>query len=275
MQSKLELLELELKKVQLRADTDRLEAAQKKLEEERKNPALKPWWQKLVDLLALPTAVVALASGIITASGTVQTQKKTAAETAQITQSINKPAETQKLATDLAEKQKEGPGAYGQAATQNAGKIQEALQRLNQIDTHANATSPATIFTKFILIWILFHVVSLVFDIISQVWSMMMNSLNLTANYWTNKRRDDNASFERRFRLQRLVSATSILLSQAPNIVRWSIQLSIVVTLLAPFFDEIALQSGSPVRFAEIMREAKHLQFGAMLATMSHALFGS
>jgi hypothetical protein len=186
LQGKLELLDLEMRKLRLQAETDKLEATKKKTEDDLKNPVLKPWWQKLIDFLALPAAVLALAGGIITASNNIHTQKKTDAETNQINQNLAKPSEAGKLATDLAEKQKEGPKAYQQAVAQNAGQIQGALQRLQKIDEHPDQQKIVQSVAKFILLWILFHVVDVVFGIITQIWGTTLGTLQVTINSWRN-----------------------------------------------------------------------------------------
>jgi hypothetical protein len=74
-------------------------------------------------------------------------------------------------------------------------------------------------------------------------------------------------------RVQKYLDGAIVVLSPAPNVLRWSIQLSIVATLLAPFFDEVAMDFGSRVRFADVMHHVTHMHFSAMLAAMKQALF--
>src|SRR4029077_12902587 len=76
----------------------------------------KPWWTVAVELIGLPAAVLGLAVAFTAASGNISTNRKTGLETEQIRQALAKAAETKaetnKLATDLSSKEKEGPKAF-------------------------------------------------------------------------------------------------------------------------------------------------------------------
>jgi putative exporter of polyketide antibiotics len=59
-----------------------------------------------------------------------------------------------------------------------------------------------------------------------------------------------------------------------PNILRWSIQISIFIALFVPLFDEIAASLGSDYRFRDLFRQAMHLDLSRVLTTLRSILFG-
>jgi len=252
-----------------------LEIKRKELEKIGSPSPRKPWWTLAVEFLALPTAVIGLAVAFTTASGNVSTERKTAVETEQIKANLNKAAEAGRLATDLSEKEKQGPKAFEQAVAQNANKIKESLERLQRLEEQNARITVQTTVLKFVLLWILFIVVGLIFDIIGAAWSVVVNTSSLFMYEILNSRREKySEKFEKRRRLlQRLVHGLVIVLGQVPNVLRWSIQLSIFAVLLGPLFNEISVAFGSGIQFNDVLREAKHLHFGAMLSLMRQLLF--
>jgi hypothetical protein len=230
------------------------------LEIEEKKKGLttkKPWWTVLVELLGAPAAVLALVVAFTTASGNLATKNKTVAETAQIQANLSTAQATNKLATDLSEKQKEGPQAFEQAAAQNADKIQMALLRLQQFEEQASRITVQTEMLKFVLLWILFSMVGLIFDVLRSGWNTAVSTLVYGINAWVSSPEqdssleDDGDNYKKRrkrmlkHRLNRFSPSLYLVLNPLPDILRWSIQLSIFATLLSPLFNEIAAFSNA------------------------------
>ncbi len=255
-----------------------LEIKKKELEAFGKPPAApsKPWWAVAVELLGLPAAVLGLAVAFTTFSGNKATEQKTLAETAQIKASMEKAAEASKLAEDLSAKQKEGPRAFEQAVIQNEDKIRSALDRLRQVEDQAARLNMQRSVLKFVLLWILFSVIGLVFDIIDKAWNTATGAIMLALNQWVIRgdRRDGGNGGRRSQIFNRYAPPAFMVLGPLPSVLRWAIQLSIFAALLGPLFNEIGASFGSSVTFAAILREASHLQFSKMLTLMHSLLFG-
>lgn len=239
----------------------------------------KPWWVVAVEFLGLPAAVLGLVVAFTTASGNRASEKKTEAETAQIQASLAKAAETNKLASDLAAKEKEGPKAFDQAVAQNADKIKDALDQLQQLEAESARINVQRAVLKFVLLWILFSVMALIFDVIKQAWNTGTSSLLYFLTTWLAK--GENSADEKRLerarrrreQFNRYAPGFFIALGPLPEVLLWSIQLSIFFVLVGPLFNEIAASFGSGTTFNDVLREASHLHIGAMLSMMRHILF--
>jgi hypothetical protein len=257
----------------------------KQLESLGKAPAAKKWWAVAIEFLGLPAAVIGLAVAFTTAVGNYHSDQKTVAETAQIKANLAKAADAGKLANDLTAKEKEGPEAFDKAVLQNADKIKDALKSFQQAEEQAAKVNIQRSVLKFVLLWVLFNVVNLVFDVLGQGWRTATATLFYAVSAWLiaiqeRYYREPNDGRPRRRlrwieRLQRIAPGFQVVLGPLPDILRWSIQLSIFATLLGPLFNEIAASFGSSITFADILREAEHLHFGATLSLMHQLLFGS
>jgi hypothetical protein len=137
---------------------------------------------------------------------------------------------------------------------------------------------------KFVLLWALFIVIGLIFDVISQAWRTATSGLYYAANAWMSgvvdryKWDDKRGDRARRWRNRFSQLGPGVLLfpNPLPDILRWSIQLSIFVVLLGPLFDEIEASFGSKVTFADVLQQAEHLHiFAAMFSIMKRLLFGA
>jgi hypothetical protein len=259
--------ELERQKLQIE-----LEISKKQLAALGKTPPAphKPWWTVAVDFLGLPLAVVGLAVAFTQASGNHASEQKTIAETEQIRAGLASATQTSKLASDLSQKEKEGPKAFEQAVALNADKIQDALSRLQELEEQSARVTIQRSVLKFVLLWILFTIVSLVFDMIGTIWTAATNAVFYAMlKLFPNSFGDNPSSFVRNF-----LPVILMINGQIPTVLKWAIQLSIFAALLAPLFNEIAASFGSNVHFADVMMEARHLRFGSMLSTMKQLLFG-
>jgi hypothetical protein len=236
------------------------------------------WWTVTVELLGVPVTVLGLVVAFTTASGNRTTQQKTVAEIAQIRANLAK-ADTSKLAADLSAKQKEGPKAFDQAVAQNADKIQLALERLQQLEQQAVQINIQRAVLKFVLLWILFNVMGLIFDVLSRAWNTALGTLFYGFNAWIQNRGRERENDQRsnlwRSRYERLAPGLFLVLNPLPDVLRWSIQLSIFVVLLAPLFNEIAASFGSRITFSDVLQQGQNLNVGAMLSMMKQILFGS
>jgi hypothetical protein len=96
-------------------------------------------------------------------------------------------------------------------------------------------------------------------------------------------RQQDDGPLTPRLRLKLLwwagvnkyLPAAAFVLGPMPDILRWSIQLSIFAVLLGPLFNEIALSFGSHITFGDVLREAERLHFAKVLSMMKQILFSS
>jgi hypothetical protein len=275
---------------ELTKSTSDLEREKLALEIEEKKRALatkKPWWTILAEVLGIPVLVLTLAVSYTTASGNLTTKQKTEAEINQIAQGQAKAQEAGQLATDLSAKEKEGPQAFAQAVAQNADKIQSSLDRLQLLEQQAVRVNIQQEMLKFVLLWILFNLVGLVFNILNQVWSTATSTAiyAVTAAIQSGMEKDEHGIEKQtpknqkrrlwRDRFNRIAPSVFLLLGPLPNILQWSIQVSIFLALLAPLFNEISFSFGSHITFNDIFTDVKHLHFAAMLSKMRQILFSS
>ena len=258
---KLELLELELKK--------------RDLEAAAKAPSAKPWWASTLEFLALPAAVIAIVLQLTQASGNVQTGAKTQAETAKIrVEEMKTRVELEKMLDDLAETKGKGVTAYREEVERAIPKLQDAIESLRRLETLASSQLLERSVAKFVLLWILFHAVGLVFDVIQQGWGTLFASLFLFV--FARRPKDDSTSdHERHQKRLKYAQISAALLSPVPNVLRWSIQLSIFFALMVPLFNEVALGLGSNTQFDTLVQQAKHLEISRALAMMKEVLFGT
>ena len=247
--------------------------------------AKKSWWLIVGEVLGIPAVVVTIVLGITAASGNRATERKTTEEILQIRHNLARAAEAGALANDLlSAKQKEGPKAFEQAVAQNTDRIRDALKSLQRLEEQSARINVQRSVLKFVLLWILFSVIGLIFDVINKGWhtatSTMLFGFHVWANRETVKEDDDEVGRRERERLRRrrniysrVVPVLATILSPLPDILRWSIQLSIFTTLLGPLFNEIAVSLGSNITFAVVLTEGRHLHFAKMLSLMRDILF--
>jgi hypothetical protein len=262
----------------LRLEQERRELAQQRreLEDSKRSAPSKPWWASAVEILALPAAVIAIVVQFTSASGNVQTTAKTEAETAKIkVEEVKTRVELQKMLDDLAETKKQGVTAYREEIERTLPQLQQTIERLRVVESQSKAVALERSFAKYVLLWVLFHFVGLIFDIVSQVWSALLNSVSTLVR--TIKFRDKNGreDYERQRRLSNVIAWAQLVLYPVPSILRWSLQLSIFIALMVPLFNEVSLAIGSQTSFEVVMDQGKHLEIGAALSTMKQLLFGA
>lgn len=259
---KIELMELEQRKRDLEAAT--------------KAPSSKPWWASAVEVLALPAAILAIVIQLTTASGNVQTTAKTEAETSKIkTDEVKTRVELQKMLDDLAETKKKGVTAYREEIERTMPQLQQTIERLRLIEAQSGGAVLGRSLAKYVLLWVLFHFIGLVFDVIFEVWSALLSAGWNLLNGIRFKDKNGNNDYKRYERLQRYIQWSRLMLHPIPNVLRWSLQLSIFVALMIPLFNEVATALGAGTPFEVVMAQAKDFQIGAALSTMKQILFGT
>jgi hypothetical protein len=269
-------LSREIASLRLEQDKRELERQRRELEESKKAAPPKAWWASAVEILALPAAVIAIVVQFTNASSTVQTTAKTEAETAKIrVEEVKTRVELQKMLDDLAETKKKGVTAHREEIERTLPQLQQTIERLRAVESQSKAVTLECRLAKYVLLWVLFHFVGLVFDIISQVWSALLSSAWTFLRSIRFKDKSGREDFERQRRLSNLVSWAQLFLYPVPSILRWSLQLSIFIALMIPLFNEAAVAIGSRTSFDMVLEQARHLEVGAALSTMKQILFGS
>lgn len=109
---------------------------------------------------------------------------------------------------------------------------------------------------------------------IHEIWNALTNAArNLL---WSFKFRDKEGreDYKKRERVHQYVQWADLIIRPVPNVLRWSLQLSIFVALMIPLFNEIASSFGSPQTFEAVLIHAKDMDVSATLSTMKDILFG-
>lgn len=258
---KIELLELEQRK--------------RELMEATRAPSAKPWWESAIAFLGLPATILAIVFQLTQTSDTVQTTAKTAAETAKLrVEEVKTRVELQNMLEDLAETKKKGVSAYREEVERTIPQLQQTVERLRLIESQSGAALLERSLAKYVLLWVLFHFVGLVFDVVFEVWSALLNGISTFLYGLRLKNKDGQEDHKRRARLLAYTSWTNLILRPVPNVLRWSLQLSIFFVLMVPLFNEVALSLGAKIPFEAVMLQAKNLEIGEALSTMKQILFG-
>lgn len=274
--SEVSALAKEIAALRLEQDRREIERQRRELEESKKSPPAKPWWASAIEILALPAAVIAIVVQFTNASSNVQTTAKTEAETAKIrVEEIKTRVELQKMLDDLAETKKKGVNAYREEIERTLPQLQQTIERLRVVESQSKSVVLERSIAKYILLWVLFHFVGLIFDIISQIWSALLNGISTLIGTVRFKNKEGREDYERRRRLSDAVQWFQLVLHPIPSILRWSLQLSIFIALVIPLFNEVSLAIGSRTSFDVVMAQARELEVSAALSTMKQLLFGT
>jgi len=274
----------------------RLEMRLKALESntaDQRAPAPKSWWQTAAEVIAVPTAIVLLVFQITQVTGSFHTDRKTEVETTKLqADELKTRLETQKMLDELAASRAKGMDAYRQELDKTLPKLTDSINKLQQIDTLTRPKITELVIAKFIILWIIFTALGLAFDLVQQAWGPMFIAVYLPYNSWLKRRRDliserlartkdstadflrlNNAHRRIEF-IKRTTPFVITFIGAIPNILRWSIQISIFIALFVPLFDEIAASLGSDYRFRDLFRQAMHLDLSRVLTTLRSILFG-
>jgi hypothetical protein len=175
---------------------------------------------------------------------------------------------------DLAETKKKGVVAYREEVEKTLPQLQSTIEKLRAIESQSGAATLERSIAKYILLWVLFHFVGLIFDVIFQVWSALLNGASTLLYSLKFKDKNGHEDYERKRRLSNYIHWGHLVLDPVPTVLRWSLQLSIFVALMIPLFDEVANALGASIPFEVVMNQAKNLEIGAALSTMKQLLFG-
>lgn len=252
-----------------------LERERREMEESKKKPAAKPWWASVAEILALPAAIIAIVVQFTSASSNVQTAAKTEAETEKTkVDTIKTRVELQKMLDDLAETKKKGVVAYREEIERTLPQLQQTIERLRVVESQSKAVTLDRSLAKYILLWVLFHFVGLIFDIVTQVWAALLSSISTLTSSIRFKTKDGRVDYDRQLRVANFTRWVHLVLFPVPSVLRWSLQLSIFIALVVPLFDEVSLAIGSRTSFDVVLAQARQLDVGAALSTMKQLLFG-
>lgn len=245
-----------------------------KLAEAVKRPPPKRWWTSLIEVLALPAAVLAIVIQLTQASGNIKTEAKTEAETVKARVDTAKAVlETEKLQIELTRLKNEGAAAPKEDLQRLVPRLQESIEQLRVLQQQSLPNVWAKAFVKYILLWVLFHLIGLIFDVISNVWSTLASAIALLVFSRTPSETYDAAAEKRRRRLRNAVQLAMAVMAPLPNVLRWSIQLSIFVALMIPLFNELASTLKPDAAFDTVWSEVRQWRFGDALASMKGILF--
>lgn len=256
----------------------RLQLLELQLKQRELETATKPkaWWVTIVEFLALPAAVLAIVIQLTQASGNVKTETKTEAETTKARVDTAKALlETEKLQLELAALRAKGPTVATQDVERLVPRLEESVERLRALQSQQQQQPLATALAKFVLLWILFHAIGLLFDVIQQVWGSLLAGTLLYVFNKEHPRTLDEQQERKRHSRRKLAQWAGAILSPVPSVLRWSLQLSVFVALMIPLFDEVARSMGSGLVFETLVRQTSQLELGNALATLKQLLFGT
>jgi len=184
---------------------------------------------------------------------------KTAAETNKIaTEELKARAELQEILDRLEEKKAVNNASYTHELQQSLPKLQQAIQRLQQLDQQQIASASSNLIAKYLVVWALLLGLGLVFQIVNHFWYAIISSGASFLHSWT----EDKPPPKWRRRLARRFSIVQPMLYPIPSILHWAVELVLFTALVIPFFDSIAKMLGSSVTLDSIILSAKHFDIG-------------
>ncbi|OOG11272.1 hypothetical protein [Pseudomonas sp. C9] len=250
----------------------RIEVLELELRKQSATPPLDSWWAKWINFLILPAAILGIVLQLTQASGDIKTQTKTDAETiktkAETTKSL---LETEKLQIELAELRQKGTAVPREEFEKLVPRLEASVGQLRTFQSQVQAIAFIQTLGKFIILWILFHAIGLIFDIFNQFWGPMV-----VGSYMFAIRDRDNLTARQR-QYQKIVRKAGqwlvMALNAIPEVLRWSLQLSIFVALMIPLFNEVIRGFGSSLTFDTVIVQAQDLGIGQALAELKAILF--
>ncbi|WP_163878354.1 hypothetical protein [Rhizobium laguerreae] len=255
-----------------RAELDR----QKKANGDIKEPQRRPWWVTAVEILALPAAIIAIVVQFTAASGNVETNEKTRAETAKIqVEEVKTRVELQSMLDELADKKAKGIDNFRVETEALLPKIDATIQKLRALDSETGARALSVILIKYIMLWVLFHFIGLIFDVIYQIWNTSMSAVSTYVFSLSFQRKDGTYNREKSERLRKYFTWAMIVLQQVPSVLRWSLELSVFIALMIPLFNEASAAIGSQTTFETVLHASKNFDIGEALSAMKATLFSA
>lgn len=242
-----------------------------------KDSAPKPLWTTLVEVIGVPAAIAGLVLQITNVTGSVSTNEKTKAETEKIrTEEIKSRVEIQAMVEKLATAKDSNSTSYNRDFDAALPELKKAIDRLDQARQSMPMSSQQRAqdsISKFVILWIVYHFVGLVFDILNPIWSSLTTApMLLLVSKWNPKKKDGSSDYERKQAVIARCQVAIIPVSLVPMILRWSIQLSIFLTLLVPLFNEQTYILGSKATFNEIIKDAREMRLSKALTTVKSIL---
>jgi hypothetical protein len=256
LRPQLEALAQRLEVINLKLERNNLEAQRQPPKDKEKD---QKWWSTAIQFLGLPALVIAMLFQYRQASEIPGNKAKTAAETSKIaTEELKARAELQEILNRLEEKKSASNPAFAKEIQQSLPQLQQAIQRLQQLNQQQSAGMSSILIAKYFVIWALLIGLGLVFQIVNHFWYAAISS-GISLLYSSP---DDRPPPKWRRRLARRLNVVQPMISPVPSILHWAVEVVIFAALVIPFFDSIARLLGSPVTLESIIASAKHLDIG-------------
>lgn len=249
-------------------DVISLKIEKRELQEGAGGQEKKTWWTTLTQILGIPAIVVAILLQVAQTTQTGSDTVKTEAEAAKLrAEELKTRAELEILLDEIAAKKEKGIAEYRKEIERTLPKLEATIGRLNQVASLAPPPTEQHVFSRYVILWAAFIGISLIFDIISQIWSTLLAS-TFAIVYQISRKKERKEVVERRERLRRIVQHAAPFLTPLPNIIRWAVTVSLFLAVVVPFFDSVAGELGSGVRFANIAESVGNLDFAEAISKL-------
>ena len=267
------------------------------------SPPKSPWWVLMGQILTVPAIVVLMLLQLSQASLTGPQNEKTIAETQKInTEELKTRAELQKLLDDLAIEKSKGVEAYEQQLSIVMPKIQEALQKLSELESESSRSLVVENLYKSILVIIFVQAIGFFLSIFEIIWPWLTSTIvSIYLLFFfnrPNKRRrlsphnpsdspnfsdKENVSIQqskrrpksksKRSDYLRYYSVIAPSLANIPNIVRLLVTIFVFTTLVIPLFDLISLSLGYEINFSSVLNHLWKLDIRGAVEILRGVLF--
>lgn len=253
--AELEQIKLEIQKLSVEFKEERFKQSQNKKDQ--------PWWITLTQILGIPALLILMFFNFTQSGQSIQNTEKAVAETAKIkTEEIKTRVEIQKLLGELSDQRTANLEEYQKQLDETLPKLEETINKLVNLKATPQSPLSEKFFLTFLLLWIVYHGLSLVFNIIEYLWNVFVNLLATSVCKFTEKQS------KIRKKIINIMSSITPLMYPVVGIFRWSIELFVFTVLVLPFFDQVILAMGSTVKAKDIKSAFFNFEFTEAVQTL-------
>jgi hypothetical protein len=222
-----------------------------------------PWYVKWVKILGIPGIVILMLMQWGQFTLNTESTDKTRAETQKIeVERLKTQAELEKMLIEL-EKTRSANTPNVEEETRRLQAAIDELQRLRSVEM---TTLISDLFVKFVILWFVLRLIGWFFDVVATVWSIMLSAAVTALFSW---------DFGWMRKLRGVVQVASVVLHIVPQLLRWSVEIFVLLAVFQPVAFEAAILLGRPDEFTGMMSDVFDFHIGAAAESLQRLLLGA
>jgi hypothetical protein len=234
-------------------------------------PAKENWRSIVVQIIAVPAALIALFLQFNQAKNLPVDREKEVAEIAKTrTEELKTRAELQGILDGLAEKRGKSLTEYQRQLNDNLPRLEAVLGRMRDLNETSRADSAFQLLMRYVLLYIFWNAIRLVFNAVHAIWGPLIGTVTVAL-----RNRAYNAMRKGlKVRWEPLINLFSVIVAPLPSVVHTVIEVAFFVAVLWPLFDLLSASLGSGVRFQQIAASFAHLNFTQAIIMLKSIIIG-